>query len=88
MPNDWRQSDEAIRMLIARAIWKYQEADKSFGDIDTVDRSDGMALLVKMTCIDEAECIRKVILESSVLKARMVGQVLGHVGNSQDGGQR
>lgn len=69
---------------MARAIWKYQEAEKSFGDIDTVDISDGMAHLVKMTCVDEAECIRKVILESSVLRARMVGQSLGHVGRAPE----
>lgn len=72
MSETWRQSDEAIRMLIARAIWKYQQADESFGDFDTVDASEGMAALVKKLCIDEAESIRKVILESQVLRWRLV----------------
>lgn len=83
MTDTWRQSDEAIRNLIAREIWRYQEADKSFGSFDDVDISHGMASLLKKTCIDEAECIRKVILESSVLRARMVGRSLGHVGGSR-----
>lgn len=67
-----RQSDNAIRNLIAREIWRYQEAEKSFGDFDSIEGAvDGMAMLVKRLCIDEAEGIRKVILESSVLRARL-----------------
>jgi hypothetical protein len=85
MADTWRQSDEAIRNLIAREIWRYQEADRSFGSFDDVDISDGMAALVKKLCIDEAEGIRKVILESSVLRARMVGQSIGHVGSPREG---
>jgi hypothetical protein len=72
----WRQSDEAIRTLIAREIWRYQECPWDFDKPDSM-----MGELQKQIAIDQAEGIRKVIMESSVLKARLVGQVLGHVGD-------
>lgn len=79
----WRQSDEAIRTLLAREIWRYQQAGESFGDFDTVDDSDGMAALVKRLCIDEAEGIRKVILESAVLRARLVSPPMTAAGREE-----
>ena len=74
-------------MLIAQAIWKYQEADRSFGDFDAVDMSDGMAHLVKNICVDEAECIRKVILESPVLRERMIALPRGDLRGIEDKGE-
>lgn len=64
-----RQSDEAIRTLIAREIWRYNECPWDF------DNPEGhMAELQKRLCIDQAECLRKVILDSAVLKARFAAQ--------------
>lgn len=80
MTDTWRQSDEAIRNLIAEEIWRYQECVDQYGPFNEVSPDGGdMKSLVKRMAVDQAEGIRKVILESSVLRARMVGQVLGHV---------
>lgn len=69
MADGWRQSEDAMRTVIAREIWRYQKADEYFGDFDTVDDPEGMAAFVKKMCIDEAEGIRKVVLGSAVFKA-------------------
>ena len=67
-----RQSDEAIRNLIAREIWRYQECEEAYGDFDKVSsNSIGMAELIKQTAIDQAELIRAVILNSPVLLERI-----------------
>jgi hypothetical protein len=67
-----RQSDIAIRNLIAREIWRYQECEESYGDFDAVSSSSiGMAELIKQTAIDQAELIRAIILKSPVLIARI-----------------
>lgn len=76
MTDTWRQSDEAIRNLIAREIWRYQECEEAYGDFDKVSsESIGMAALIKQTAIDQAELIRAVILESPVLRERILALV-------------
>jgi hypothetical protein len=70
MTDSWRQSEQAMRLVIAKEIWLFQEADKSFGDFDAVNDDDfGMAALAKRLCIDEAERIRRVVLASAVFRA-------------------
>ena len=64
-----RQSDEAIRNLIAKEIWRYQECPWDFDKPDTP-----MAELQKQMAIDEAEGIRKVILGSAVVRARFLAE--------------
>lgn len=79
-PETWRQSDEAIRNLIAAEIWAYQELDQQFGAIDGPNPagvSTGAAALAWAMCTDEAERIRKVILESPVVRARFLAVVGG-----------
>lgn len=74
----WRQSDEAIRNLIAREIWAYQELDQQFGDFNGANPagvSAGAAALAWAMCTDEAERIRKVILDSPVVRARIGADV-------------
>ena len=76
MSETWRQSDEAIRNMIAREIWRYQECEEAYGDFDKVSADTiGMGSLIKQTAIDQAELIRAVILESPVLRARILGAV-------------
>ena len=36
MTETWRQSDEVIRNIIAREIWRYQECEEAYGDFDKV----------------------------------------------------
>ena len=69
----WRQSDEAIRNMIAREIWRYQECEEAYGPFD--DNADetkqldiGMRSLIKQTAIDQAELIRVVVLASPIVK--------------------
>jgi len=67
-----RQSDNVIRNLIAREIWRYQECEEAYGDFDAVSSSSiGMAELIKQTAIDQAELIRAIILKSPVLIERI-----------------
>lgn len=78
MVETWRGSDEAIRNLIAAEIWAYQELDQQFGSIDGPNPagvSAGAAALAWAMCTDEAERIRKVILASPVVRARILGAV-------------
>jgi hypothetical protein len=75
-PETWRQSDEAIRNLIAREIWRYQECEEAYGDFDKVSGDTiGMGALIKQTALDQAEMIRGVILASPVLRARLLADV-------------
>jgi hypothetical protein len=71
MEETWRQSDEAIRTLIAREIWRYNELPYDFDEPGTM-----IGDLAKKMAIDQAECIRKVILGSPVLKARLSMQTV------------
>ena len=74
----WRQSDEAIRNLIAAEIWAYQECVDNFGPLDQVSADGGdMKALAKNMAVDEAERIRKVVLESPVVRARILGAAQG-----------
>ncbi|XUM21041.1 hypothetical protein ACRAVF_33925 (plasmid) [Bradyrhizobium oligotrophicum S58] len=73
-PIAWQQSDETIRNMIAREIWRYQECEEAYGPFD--DNADetkqldvGMRSLIKQTAIDQAELIRAVVLASPVAKA-------------------
>lgn len=76
MSETWRQSDEAIRNLIATEIWAYQECGDNFGPFDQISIDVGdMKALAKRMAIDEAERIRKVILESPVVRARILAVV-------------
>lgn len=69
------QSDEAIRNLIAREIWRYQECEAHYGEFDKVsDSTIGMGALIKRTAIDQAELIRGVLFNSSVLRERLLGE--------------
>jgi hypothetical protein len=53
------ENDDAVRDLIAREVWRYQECPWNF------DKPDGMmAELQKRIAVDEAEGIRKVIMAS------------------------
>jgi hypothetical protein len=65
MNDPWRPSDEAIRTLIAREIWRYNECPWDFDNPDNM-----MGDLQKQVAIDQAEGIRKVILASPVVRAR------------------
>lgn len=68
-----RQSDDAIRNMIAREIWRYQECEAHYGDFDRVsDATVGMGALIKRTAIDQAELIRAVVLNSRVLRERIL----------------
>jgi pimeloyl-ACP methyl ester carboxylesterase len=74
MTDTSRQSDKAIRDLIAAEIWAYHEMDQQFGPIDGLNPagvSAGAAALAWAMCNDEAERIRKAVLASSVVRARV-----------------
>lgn len=64
MTEGWKRSEEAMRNVIAREIWAYQECP---GDFDSPDGM--MGELMKRTAIDQAERIRKAVLASAVFKA-------------------
>lgn len=69
-----KQSDETIRNMIAREIWRYQECEEAYGSFDdcadeTKQPDIGMRALIKQTAIDQAELIRAVVLASPVVKA-------------------
>lgn len=72
-PDTWRQSDEAIQNLIAREIWRYQECKEAYGDFEKVsDVTIGMGALIKQMTLDQAAMIRGVLLNSPVLRARLL----------------
>lgn len=65
----WKQSEEAMRNVIAREIWAYQECPGDF------DKPDGMmGELQKRMAIDQAERIRLAVLDSAVFKAAFAYQ--------------
>lgn len=84
-----RQSDVAIRTLIAREIWRYQECEEAYGDFDKVSSSSiGMAALIKQTAIDQAEMIRAVILKSPVLVERICASAAKEEDDAYEIGKR
>jgi len=70
-----RQSDVAIRDIIAREIWRYNECPWDFDN-----PPEGMAQLQKQIAVDQAECIRKVLINSAVVKARFPHDTRGDQG--------
>lgn len=63
----WRQSEEAMRLVIAKEIWAYQECP---WDFDAPDNP--MGELQKRMAIDQAERIRVAVLDSAVFKAAFI----------------
>lgn len=59
-----RQSEEAMRLVIAREIWAYQECPWDFDN-----PNDMMGELQKRIAIDQAERIRISVLNSAVFQA-------------------
>ncbi len=62
-----RQSEEAMRTLLAREIWRYNECPWDFDS-----PPEGMAQLQKQIAMDQAEGLRKIITESALFKAYFV----------------
>jgi len=65
----WKQSEEAMRTVIAKEIWAYQECP---WDFDTPDSP--MGELQKRLAVDQAERIRIAVLGSPVFKAAFLHQ--------------
>lgn len=61
------QSENAVRNLIAREIWRYQECPWNFDKPDNM-----MGDLQKQIAIDQAEGIRKMLLGSPLARAYFV----------------
>jgi hypothetical protein len=57
-------SDDAMRALLAREIWRYNECPWDFDN-----PPEGMAQLQKEIAIDQAEGLLRVILSSALFKA-------------------
>lgn len=64
MTESWKQSDKAMRMVIAKEIWAYNECPWDFDNPDSM-----MGELQKQMAIDQAERIRVAIMASPVFKA-------------------
>ena len=64
MSESWRASEDAMRKVIAKEIWAYQECPWDFENPDSM-----MGELQKKMAMDQAERIRKAVLASSVFKA-------------------
>lgn len=67
--NEFPQSNSAIRILIAREIWRYQECPWDFDNPNSM-----MGELQKQKALDQAEHIRKVVMDSAVLRAFFVSE--------------
>lgn len=60
---EFPQSEEAMRLLIAKEIWRYQECPWDFDKPDNM-----MGDLQKQIAIDQAEGIRKVLAASPLAR--------------------
>ena len=77
---------DEIRLMIAREIWHYQECTEQYGAFDEAPLNDGtMKSLVKRMAIDQAELIRKALVDMN-LDPEPVGYLVrkaekSHIGN-------
>lgn len=65
-----KRSMTAMRELIAREIWRYQECPWDFDN-----PPDGMAQLQKQMALDQAEGIKNIVLTSAVFHAHFIADV-------------
>jgi hypothetical protein len=78
---------EQIRAVIAETIWRYQSADKEFGDLKDAlkdfDKAPQMCKLLAACCVDEAELICATLDRFGILSAEPNEIILHALENSK-----